>query len=52
MTLSLKEIKEARERIAHHVVRTPLLRLRNLDEHLGCEVYAKPECMQEDMTDD
>ena len=46
MALSLKEIVQARERIAPHVVRTPLLRMRNLDERLGCEVYAKPECMQ------
>ena len=46
MTLSLREIEKARERIAPHIVRTPLLRLKSLDEHLGCEVYAKPECMQ------
>ena len=46
MTLSLREIEKARERIAPHIVRTPLLRLKSLDGHLGCEVYAKPECMQ------
>ena len=46
MTLTLKEIDQARARIAPYIVQTPLLRLRNLDEHLGCEVYAKPECLQ------
>ena len=46
MALSLSDIEKARERIAGHVVRTPLLRLENLDEYLGCEVYAKPECLQ------
>lgn len=46
MALTLNEIKEARARIAPYIVQTPLLRLRNLDEHLGCQVYAKPECLQ------
>ncbi|MBQ9021023.1 MAG: threonine/serine dehydratase [Eggerthellaceae bacterium] len=39
-------IQEARARIAPYITRTPLLRLRALDEYLGCEVYAKPECLQ------
>ena len=39
-------IQEARARIAPYSTRTPLLRLRALDEYLGCEVYAKPECLQ------
>ena len=46
MALTIKEIQEARERISPYVVRTPLLRLKSLDEHLGCEVYVKAECMQ------
>ena len=46
MALGLREIEEARERIAGHIVQTPLLRLRNLDGFLGCKVYAKPECLQ------
>ena len=46
MTLNLHEIETARERIAPYIVKTPLLRLKNLDKHLGCEVYVKPECMQ------
>lgn len=46
MTLDLNSIKEARERIASYIVETPLLRLKNLDERLGCEVYIKPECLQ------
>ena len=46
MSLTMDDIRTARERIAPYVVQTPLLRLKNLDERLGCEVYAKAECMQ------
>ena len=46
MTLNLHEIEKARERIASYILKTPLLRLKNLDKYLGCEVYVKPECMQ------
>ena len=46
MVLNLHEIEKARERIAPYIVKTPLLRLKNLDKYLGCEVYVKPECMQ------
>ena len=46
MTLTIQKIKEAKERISPYVVQTPLLRLHNLDACLGCEVYAKAECMQ------
>lgn len=46
MLLNLERIKEARERIAPYIVKTPMLRLQNLDAALGCEVYAKAECMQ------
>ena len=46
MELSLVDIQGARKRIAPYVIQTPLLRLNNLDKFLGCEVYAKAECMQ------
>ena len=46
MELSLDRILEAREKIAPHVLKTPLLRLHALDEALGCRVYVKCECMQ------
>ena len=46
MALRLKEIQDAQVHIAPYIARTPLLRLKNLDEYLGCEVYAKAECMQ------
>lgn len=46
MSLSLASFHEAQSRIAPYIVKTPLLRLPNLDEALGCEVYVKAECMQ------
>lgn len=46
MTLALSDIKEARERIAPYIIETPVLRLHNLEEILGCEVYVKLENMQ------
>ena len=46
MPLTIREIEAARVRIAPYIVNTPLLRLKNLDQYLGCEVYAKAECMQ------
>ena len=44
--LTLEMIHKARERIAPYIYETPLLRLRGLDEVLGCQVYVKPENMQ------
>ena len=44
--LTVEMIKEARERISPYIHKTPLIRLSNLDEHLGCQVYAKVESMQ------
>ena len=41
-----KDVKEAQERIAPYVVRTPLLRVPALDEALGCQVYLKHEGFQ------
>lgn len=46
MSLTIHDIAAARERIAPHIVHTPLLRLQSLDPYLGCEVYIKAECMQ------
>lgn len=46
MGFSITEIKQAKERIAPYIVETPLLRMPNLDSHLGCQVYVKAECMQ------
>ena len=46
MSISIDVIKEAQQRIAPYAVRTPLLRLQNLDRYLGCRVYVKAECMQ------
>ena len=46
MSLTIREIEAARIRIAPYIIRTPLLRMKNLDQYLGCEVYAKAECMQ------
>ena len=46
MTSVLDRIKAAHERISPYVVKTPVLRLPALDAYLGCEVYAKAECLQ------
>ena len=44
--LTLEDVKQAKDRLAPYVYQTPLIRLRNLDAYLGCEVYVKAECMQ------
>ena len=41
-----EDIRAAKERITPYIAKTPLLRMRKLDEYLGCEVYVKAECMQ------
>lgn len=46
MDFSVEQVREAQERIAPYAVKTPLLRLESLDPYLGCQVYAKAECMQ------
>ena len=46
MLLTVREIEEARKRIDKYILTTPLLRLKNLDDYLGCEVYVKAECIQ------
>ena len=46
MSLTIREIQEAQKRIAPFIFKTPVLRIKNLDHFLGCEVYVKAECMQ------
>ncbi len=46
MSITLNDIQKAKERIAPYITETPLLRLHSLDTYLGCQVYAKAECMQ------
>ena len=46
MALGINDIETARQRIEPYVLKTPLLRLENLDDCLGCRVFAKAECMQ------
>src|SRR5699024_8840265 len=44
--ITVNNIYQAREKIKPFIVKTPLIRLQNLDEYAGCEVYAKLENMQ------
>lgn len=44
--VTIEAIHEAQKRIAPYVNKTPLLHLNNLDELLGCQVYAKLESFQ------
>ena len=46
MAITVETIREAHARIAPYIVQTPLIRLRQLDKKLGCQVYVKAECMQ------
>lgn len=43
---TIEAIREAQRRIEPYIYKTPLLRLENLDEPLGCQVYAKMESLQ------
>lgn len=45
--LTIADIIAARERIAPYILHTPLLRVPALDDILGCEVYLKPENLQD-----
>jgi threonine dehydratase len=45
-SLELKDFEAARERIAPHIVRTPLLTSRQLSERTGFEVRLKAELFQ------
>ncbi len=44
--IGLREIEDAAARIAPYIIHTPVVRLPGLDKALGCEVYAKAECLQ------
>lgn len=46
MSFSIAEISKARKRIEPYIFRTPVIRLKALDQYLKCEVYVKAECMQ------
>ncbi|MDL2319032.1 threonine/serine dehydratase [Eubacteriales bacterium OttesenSCG-928-A19] len=46
LAITLDDIRQASERIAPYVYRTPLLRAEKLDAVLGCTAYLKPECLQ------
>ena len=46
MSFGIDSILAARQRISPYIVKTPLLRLENLEPYLGCRVFAKAECMQ------
>jgi threonine dehydratase len=43
---SIQDILEAENRIASHINRTPVMKSRGLNEHLGCEVFFKCENLQ------
>lgn len=44
--LTLQDIKDAQVRIKPYVNRTPLVRVEDLDEMVGCQVYFKAEMLQ------
>ncbi len=46
MEFSFEHIKQAQKRINPYIVKTPMLRLYNLDRFLGCRIFAKAECFQ------
>lgn len=45
-TLSISDVRAARERIAPYVHRTPVLSSRQIDERVGCRVFFKCETFQ------
>ena len=44
--VTAKDVALAKEKIAGYIYETPVIRLQNLDEALGCQVYVKAENMQ------
>ncbi len=42
----INDILQAKERIAGHVKRTPLIRCEKIENVFGCEIYFKPENLQ------
>lgn len=45
-SLTIDDVRAAAERIAPHIVRTPLLHSHALDDLVGGRVLIKPECLQ------
>ena len=46
MNFSIQQIYEAEKRIRPYIIRTPMIRLEQLDDILGCQAYIKADCMQ------
>jgi threonine dehydratase len=46
LSVTLEDVRAARERVAAHVHRTPVLTSRQIDERLGCRVVFKCETFQ------
>ena len=46
MNFTVRQIHEAEKRIRPYIIRTPMIRLEQLDDILGCQVYVKADCMQ------
>lgn len=46
LPVSFEDVREARERIAPHVHRTPILTSRQIDERVGCRIFFKCETFQ------
>jgi threonine dehydratase len=44
--ITLQALKAAQEKLKPYIIKTPMIRMENLDPLLGCKVYLKPECMQ------
>jgi threonine dehydratase len=44
--VTLKNVKDARERLQGYIKETPLLRAERMDAALGCKVWLKPENLQ------
>ncbi|MHB8944907.1 MAG: pyridoxal-phosphate dependent enzyme, partial [Bacillota bacterium] len=44
--ISVKDVEQARERIARHIYRTPLVRSAFLSDLVGADVHLKLECQQ------
>jgi len=45
-SVTLQDVREAAGRIRPYIRHTPLLREKNMDQMLGCQVYLKPEMLQ------
>ncbi|WP_413791153.1 MULTISPECIES: threonine/serine dehydratase [unclassified Pseudomonas] len=43
---TIKDIREAQERLRPHIRHTPLLRAEKIEPAVGCQLYLKPETLQ------